>query len=579
MSAQRCVETDKPHTEISGTLRCDAGSFPVKKTTVKAMIKNGVIHSPYPDVHVPSSSLFALLAERMLKSGDKAAILYREKPISHIELLQRFRSCAGGMQVLGLGRGDRVYARFCSSSVDGLVALCAAIFTGATVILAGDFTQVEHLASIKSLDITHLLIDSGTADRIIPLLPELKLKGKLSVDQLPGFAWVSSPQWANEASFHDNWVATYEDDVALIAYSSGTSGLPKNIEIPQRCLLYCLVAAEATQPLTSDDICVTGPNICTYIGFTLYLKGLHLGATFLMMEQRQRTMGLTDAIVRHKVTWFMSPPLRALGYARQVLQSGGGPPPSLKSILLAGAPLSAAVAQEVVAALHPDEMRNVYGTTETSGILTLPPPGERCYDNVGFPSPGTRVKVVDAGSGAVMGPMKEGEVLVHSPSTMKGYYNMAAETDAAIDPQGWFHTGDVGFYDEDGRLYLVDRVKFTLDCFGKKVSPCEIEDCLMEHPDVAEAAVLGVPHVDAGVLPAAIVVIRPRCENRGEELAEELKVHVAARLSPWKYLYGGVYFADVIPKTETGKIQRRDLPTLILSLRRVDRGSELPIVT
>ncbi|XP_037561504.1 luciferin 4-monooxygenase-like [Dermacentor silvarum] len=216
-------------------------------------------------------------------------------------------------------------------------------------------------------------------------------------------------------------------------------------------------------------------------------------------------------------------------------------------------------------------MRNAYGTTETCGLLTLPPRGERCYDNVGFPFPGTRVKVVDAGSGAVLGPMEEGEVLVHSPSVMKGYYNVAAETDAVIDAQGWLHTGDLGFYDEDGRLYLVDRVKFTLDCFGRKACPCEIENCLMEHPDVAEAAVLGVPSEVAGVVPAAIVVLRSRCENRGQELAEELKAHVAARLSPWKHLYGGVYFTDVIPRTETGKMQRRDLPTLILSLQRIDR--------
>lgn len=544
---------------------------------MKATIKDGVIHSPYPEVHVPSCSLFALLEERMLRSGEKAAILYRDKAVSHVELLQRFRSCAAGLQAFGLGRGDRVYTRFCSSSVDGLIALCAVIFTGATVIIVGDFTQAEHLASIKSLDITHLLTDSETANRLIPLLPELKLKGALSVDELPGFTCVSSPQWANGKHFHDNWnSATCEDDVAMIAYSSGTSGLPKNIEIPQGCLLYCLVAAEVTQPLTSEDICVTGANICTYIGFTLYLKGLYLGATYLMMEQRERIHGLVDAIVRHKVTWFMSPPLRALGYARQVQQSGRGPPPSLRSILLAGSPLSTAVAREVGATLQPGEMRNAYGTTETGGILTIPPQGECCFDNVGFPLPGTRVKVIDTESGAALGPMEEGEVLVHSPSTMKGYYKMSDETAAALDAQGWFHTNDVGYYDEDGRLYLIDRAKFTLDCYGKKVSPCELEGCLMEHPDVAEAAVLGVPHSRAGVVPAAIVVLKPCSKNSGEELAEQIKIHVAARLSPWKHLYGGVYFTNAIPRTDTGKILRRKLPELLVSLPRIDRPGPTP---
>ncbi|XP_037508568.1 uncharacterized protein LOC119385098 [Rhipicephalus sanguineus] len=111
---------------------------------------------------------------------------------------------------------------------------------------------------------------------------------------------------------------------------------------------------------------------------------------------------------------------------------------------------------------------------------------------------------------------------------------------------------------------------------AKKVSPCELEDCLMEHPDVAEAAVLGVSHSRAGVVPAAIVVLKPRCKSRGEELAEQIKAHVAARLSPWKHLYGGVYFADAIPRTETGKLQRRDLPALLLSLPRIDRPGATP---
>ncbi|KAL3195752.1 hypothetical protein MRX96_054020, partial [Rhipicephalus microplus] len=160
---------------------------------MKATIKDGVIHSPYPDVHVPSCSLFALLEERMLRSGDNAAILsVSTKAVSHVELLQRFRSCAAGLQAFGLGRGDRVYTRFCSSSVDGLIALCAVIFTGATVTsIVGDFTQgrdlllrlgyiSKHLqavtcsyASATSASFTTQLVASPFRTYFVPLIRSL----------------------------------------------------------------------------------------------------------------------------------------------------------------------------------------------------------------------------------------------------------------------------------------------------------------------------------------------------------------------------------------------------------------------
>ncbi|XP_077513501.1 uncharacterized protein LOC144124591 [Amblyomma americanum] len=174
-------------------------------------------------------------------------------------------------------------------------------------------------------------------------------------------------------------------------------------------------------------------------------------------------------------------------------------------------------------------------------------------------------------SGRVLGPMEEGEVLVHSPAVMKGYYNMPAETELALDAQGWFHTGDVGMYDEDGRLYLVDRIKCLLVCFSWKVSSCQLEDCLLKHPDVAEAAVFGVANAEAGDLPDALVVLRPGHENRGEELAEELMAHVAARHSWYRHHCAGVYVTNAIPTTETGKIRRRNLAQMLPSLQRLDR--------
>ncbi|XP_077512137.1 uncharacterized protein LOC144123105 [Amblyomma americanum] len=558
MSAKYCV---------SEGLCSDEHSFTVKKTATKARIEEGIIHSPYPDCQVPSVSLYALLAGRMQRNSDKTAILCQEKAVSHGELLRRFRCITAGLQSMGLGRGDRVYARFSSATVDGLAALCGVMFSGATLILAGESSEDEHLASIKSLDVTHLLIDSSNADIFISLLPQLTLKGKLSVDDTPGFTRLSPFQWeANEAAFDDDRGS--EDDVMMIAYSSGTSGLPKNIELQRRYLIYYVVATEACEPLPSEEICIIGPSI-TFAVLMYHLKGLYSGAAFVMMGQ-QGASDLLDSMLRHKVTWFASPQFRVLSIARQVEKRGCGPPPSLRSVVLFGAPVTVTAAREITATLRPLVFRNAYGTTET-GFVAVPPRGECAYDNVGFPVPGTRIKVIDMQSGRVLGPMKEGEVLLHSPAVMKGYYNMPAETELALDAQGWFHTGDVGMYDENGRLYMVDRIKCLLVCFSWKVSSCQLEDCLLKHPDVAEAAVFGVANEEAGDLPAAVVVLRPGHENRGEELAEELMAHVAARHSWYRHHCAGVYVTNAIPTTETGKIRRRDLAQMLPSLQRLDR--------
>jgi len=174
--------------------------------------------------------------------------------------------------------------------------------------------------------------------------------------------------------------------------------------------------------------------------------------------------------------------------------------------------------------------------------------------SVGVAAPNTEVMIVDPGPGDPLGVGDDGEVWIRGPQVMKGYLNNPAATAATIDAQGWLHTGDIGHIDEDGHLFVVDRLKELIKFKGFQVPPAELEALLLTHPAVADAAVVGLPDDEAGEIPVGFVVLKP-----GTELAEdELAAFVAQRVATYKQLRK-IVFVDQIPKSASGKILRRVL--------------------
>lgn len=169
--------------------------------------------------------------------------------------------------------------------------------------------------------------------------------------------------------------------------------------------------------------------------------------------------------------------------------------------------------------------------------------------------------------------MEHGEVLIDTPLAAIGYCGHLETTADFMDEQGWIHTGDVGYYDHDGRLFLCGRLKTTLVCQTRKVSPAEIEHCLMEHAAVEEVAVLGVPAPNGDEFPAAVVVTS-NGHSQDQQLADELKRYVAERMASFMHLHGGVYFAEVLPRSPRGKVRATSLRELLGTLRRMDRADE-----
>lgn len=194
-----------------------------------------------------------------------------------------------------------------------------------------------------------------------------------------------------------------------------------------------------------------------------------------------------------------------------------------------------------------------YGLTETSPAVMLCPREDCTPGAVGVMLPNIEGKVVDVQTGQPLGPNQNGEVCVRGPVVMKGYLNNPKATEECITPDGWFHTGDIGYYDEEGHFFIVDRLKELIKYKGFQVPPAELEALLHTHPNVLDVAVVGIPDEEAGELPKAFIV------PKGDITEREIIEYVADRVSPHKKLRGGVEFIEQIPKTASGKILKREL--------------------
>jgi acyl-CoA synthetase (AMP-forming)/AMP-acid ligase II len=226
---------------------------------------------------------------------------------------------------------------------------------------------------------------------------------------------------------------------------------------------------------------------------------------------------------------------------------------SLRSINSGAAPLGENIEQACENRLHCFVAQG-YGLTETSPVVSTTPldPAMRRAGSAGLLIPNTECKVVDPATGAELDANQQGEVWVRGPQVMKGYLNNPAATAAMLEPDGWLHTGDIGMVDQDGYLFIVDRLKELIKYKGFQVAPAELESLLLKHPAVADAAVIPQPDEEAGEVPKAFVVMK------GAATPEEVMAFVNGQVAPFKKIRQ-LEVVSEIPKSPAGKILRRTL--------------------
>jgi acyl-CoA synthetase (AMP-forming)/AMP-acid ligase II len=225
----------------------------------------------------------------------------------------------------------------------------------------------------------------------------------------------------------------------------------------------------------------------------------------------------------------------------------------MRRIMLGGAAASPDLVARMEATFQ-CEIISGYGMTETSPVThsSPAPPLQVKFGSVGVPAPNTECKIIDLETGEPLGPNQKGEVCVRGPQIMMGYLNNPEATARTIDADAWLHTGDIGYADEDGHFFIVDRAKELIKYKGFQVPPAELEAVLLTHPCVADAAVIPYPDDEAGEVPKGILVLREQIEP------EAILEFVAERVAPHKRIRH-LEFVDKIPKSPSGKILRRVL--------------------
>ena len=481
-----------------------------------------------------------------VKFPQKTAIVVDEVSRTYGELNSRVNGLANGLLQLGLKKGDLI-GILSLNSVPWVEALYTIFKIGAIAVpINYRLLHQEMVRELKRTDVAALFFTDDFIDvaesyeqaihRETPfILMEGSARGEwLSLDSLVAGACDDEPS-----------VEVNRDDVAVIMFTGGTTGLPKGALCTHEMFIWTTInyMIEYETPRT-DHIMLHPYPIFHTSGMYRLLSYIWAGATFL-------TMGIYDTetclklIEQYRVNAFIGS--SAVFMPMYEMKKSLGMDTSSVKICCATFAFMDSEGRKRLHELFPNaEIYEGYGLTEGGPISALKPNQKpRAEGSVGRPGINTKLKVADD-EGNQLSVGEVGEIAIKGPHVPLGYYKNPEETKSSLK-DGWFYTGDMGKLDEDGFLYMVDRKKDMIKTGGENVYSREVEEALLRHPDVEEAAVIGVPHERWGETIKAIVVKKKGTALTEQELIDFCKQHIASYKKPTS-----INFTESIPKTETG---------------------------
>lgn len=515
-----------------------------------------IFTSPHAAVTIPEILLTDYVLRRAEELGDKPALIDGPtgRTYTYGQLPGLIRRLAAGFARHGVARGE-IFAIYSPNLPEYALAFHAVAKLGATTTMVPPlFTSDEIIKQLENSGAKYLL----TIPLLIEKAREVALATGISkifvIGEADGAIPLASLLENGEAkeAVQDTLKINVKEDVVALPYSSGTTGFPKGVMLTHYNLVAMLRLMEVSDAFSHQDTMVCVVPMSHLYGLHIVVNlGLSQGATIVTVPRYDLDQFL-QALELYRVTIApLVPPLvLALSRAPQLDDHDLS---ALRMVYCGAATLADAVACACSERLG-CEIRYGYGLTEVSPLshASLSDTKKHKAGSVGYCLPNTECKIVDYTNGAEVGPDREGEIWVRGPQVMKGYAGNAAATSEMINSEGWLRTGDIGYCDAEGQLFVVDRLKELIKTNGRQVAPAELESLLMSHASIADAAVVSSPDEKAGEVPKAFVVLK------GEASAEEIMEFVAARVAPYKRIRR-VEFISEIPKSPAGKILRRIL--------------------
>jgi acyl-CoA synthetase (AMP-forming)/AMP-acid ligase II len=488
---------------------------------------------------------------------DAVALDFNDRITTYGALDEYASKVAQGL--IGLGQKPGARVGYLGKNTDRYFEVLLGAFKARAVIVGVNWR-------LAAPEIAYVLNDAGcevifvgkefadTVQKILPDCPKLKTVIAMDGGHPP---WTSYEEWRDAQKAVDPMLPIAHEDDVIQLYTSGTTGHPKGVQLTSANYLSifdCLGNAPLGQYEPDDVVLIAMPFF--------HVAGVNIGLLSLAQGAYGLVLGETDPaeilrlIDQKKITYAFLVPALIL-FVLQHPNAKTTDFSSLKNISYGASPISDEVllrAKEMFGC----EFLQVYGLTETTGggTFLLPEdhePSRGKLRSCGRPAPGHQIRIVDGGNNAL--PHGEvGEIQIKSGNVMKGYWNKSDATAKAICSQRWFSTGDAGFFDADGYLYIHDRVKDMIVSGGENIYPAEVENAVMGHPGVADVAVIGVPDARWGEAVKAIVVKKPGLEPSPTEII----AHARERIAGYK-LPKSVDFIDVLPRNPSGKVLRKDL--------------------